>query len=97
MPESIFDLNVRIESIPLLLAHDDAHAPAGHRVTFRQRVHLQCDVACALGLHDRDRGGGIADETVRVVVHDQDVVPGAEIHDFLNSSIVGGLPVGMLG
>ena len=52
-------------------------------MAFRQRVHLQCDVACPLGLHDRDRGGGIADETVRVVVHDQDVVPGAEIHDFL--------------
>ena len=76
---------------PLLLAHDDAHAPAGHRVAFRQRVHLQRHVLRALGLHDRDRVFGVADETVRVVVHDQDVVPGSEVDDLLEQLHRGGL------
>ena len=52
-------------------------------MAFRQRVHLQRHVARAFGLHDRDRSRRVADEAVGVVVHDQYVVLGAEIHDLL--------------
>ncbi len=81
-------IHVRLERenriYPLLFAHHDAYAPAGHRMAFRERVHLQRHVARALGLHDGNRSLGVADEAVGVVVDNQNVVTGTEIHDFLH-------------
>ena len=62
---------------PLGLAQQDTHAPTGHRMPLRKRIQFERHLFRTRHLEDT-QAVLVAYETVRIVMHDQDVMLGAE-------------------